>query len=379
MPDSDNPILKLASALIACPSITPNDAGCMQIIEQHLKPLGFDIDIWQENDTQNLLASLGRGAPYVLYAGHTDVVPPGPIDQWETPPFQASISNEQLYGRGACDMKGGIAAFLCALTQFHNSNKAMNGTLIIAITSDEEGDAQYGTKEIIKRIRQKFPKIDYCLVGEPTCANNPGDTIKIGRRGSLNGFANLQLQQGHVAYATPQNNVIHRSADLINQLNAISPEHLDPHFPPTSFHITYLNAGDGTTNVVPGQIDLQFNFRYPPSVSHIWLMEQVNQCFKRTGLEFTINWTHSAKPYFSKPSKLAHLMQTITKKVYGQKADLNTFGGTSDGRFLIDLECELIEFGLQNTTIHQVNEHVCLVDLFKLSLAYENFLEALLT
>ena len=313
-----------------------------------------------------------------MFAGHTDVVPPGPLESWRSPPFSPSIRYDKLYGRGACDMKGAIAAFIVAVENFINKQKEFKGSLIIALTSDEEGNADFGTKEIIKKIQQNSWPIKYCLIGEPTSTQTLGDGIKIGRRGSLNGFATIKSKQGHVAYAKQNTNVIHKITPVMEKLQQIKFPHANPHFPNTSFHITYINSGDGTTNVVPENLDLQFNFRYPDNVSSTSIMKKVNQCFNSLDCHYEIKWHHSAKPYYHKPDLLTQTLTEIIKEQLNITPELNTKGGTSDGRFLTDLGCQIAEFGLNNKTIHQVNENVKVQDIIDLSKIYEQTLLKLL-
>lgn len=376
---SKTPVIDLASQLIQCPSITPEDHGCQAIIAERLKKLGFNIEQWVVEGTHNLLAQIGHGKPYLMFAGHTDVVPPGPLEQWSSPPFEPSLRYGNLYGRGACDMKGAIAAFITATEAFMQQNPTPQGTLFIALTSDEEGPAQHGMIEIIKKLKHKKTDIDYCLIGEPTSVKHLGDGIKIGRRGSLNGFARLHSTQGHVAYLPSLDNPLHQLGNLINNLISIQTEKPHPHFPTTSFQITHLHAGDGTTNVIPGDINIQFNFRYAPSDSHLSLISKVDKCFHQSGLEYSITWDHSAQPYHSPPGKLAELVSQAIEKITEAKPNVNTEGGTSDGRFLIDLECEIVEFGLSNQTIHQINEKTKTDDLIQLTEIYQIILQALLT
>ena len=234
MTDPSNETIQLANQLIACPSITPDDHGCQTIVIDRLKALGFDIDHWLTQDTHNLLAKIGQGPPYFLFAGHTDVVPPGPLEDWHSPPFEASLRYNKLYGRGACDMKGAISAFITATERFLSAQKT-SGTLMIALTSDEEGTANYGTKEIIKKLNHLNQTVDYCLVGEPTCTQTPGDAIKIGRRGSLNGFAHIKGQQDHVAYADPAHNPLHQLHQIIHDLSQLQYPTADTHFPRNEF------------------------------------------------------------------------------------------------------------------------------------------------
>lgn len=369
--------IALAKTLISEPSITPNDANCQLIISKILNQHKFIIDNWQESDgTKNMLAILDKGPPYFLYSGHTDVVPPGPLEKWHNPPFEPTITSGVLYGRGACDMKGSIAAFITAVEQLctQGFNK---GSIVIALTSDEEGKAEYGTKSIVNKIKTKNIPIDYCLVGEPTCKATLGDIIKIGRRGSLNGFAQITGTQQHVAYCK-DNNILHTIDIIVNKLKQLKFPKSNQYFPETQFNITYINAGDGTTNIVPGNIDIQFNFRYSNSIDHLELVTMTDNCFKELNLPYTINWHHSANPYYHPPQELTKVLTEIINQKFSIIPEINTEGGTSDGRFLIDLNCEIAEFGLLNATIHQINENTPANDIIQLKNIYLELLTKIL-
>ena len=363
-----HPTIDLACRLIQYPSITPNDHGCQADIAAQLQTLGFEVNVWTVEGTTNLLASIGSGETTLLFAGHTDVVPPGPVDQWSSPPFEPTLRYGALYGRGACDMKGAIAAFLEAIRRFLDQN-ILNGRLMIALTSDEEGPAKHGMVEIIKKLQNQKIHIDYCLIGEPTSTKTLGDGIKIGRRGSLNGFAQLFAQQGHVAYLSE--NPLHALGPLIQSMTSIQYAEPHPDFPPTQLQITHLHAGDGTTNIIPGEVQIQFNFRYAPTDSHLDLMKAMDACFTQTQLKYTITWDHSARPYHSPASTFADHVSEAIERITQTQTHPNTAGGTSDGRFLIDLGCEIVECGLSNASIHQINEHVQVEDLIKLTDIYE--------
>ena len=377
MTHTNTSLIETLKTLIQFESISPHDAGCQNFIAEQLKKLGFRVDQWQVQETHNLIATLGSGKPCCLFAGHTDVVPPGPLDQWTSPPFEASIRYNTLYGRGACDMKGALAAFLTATETFLSKTRPQ-GTLMLALTSDEEGLAHHGSIEIVKRLKARYPTIDYCLIGEPSSTEHVGDGIKVGRRGSLNGLARVHGKQGHVAYLPSTENILHKTPRLIEKLKAMKYQTAPKHFPETRFHITHIHAGDGTTNVVPSTLTLQFNIRYAPNDHANELMEQINRCFQSEGLDYSIHWDHSAKPFYSPPGRLANAVADSIQAISSIETDMNTDGGTSDGRFLIDLNCEIVEFGLPNATIHQINECVKLADLAILTQTYEAILNRLL-
>lgn len=369
--------LSLTEALIECPSLTPHDAGCQTIINEYLKNLGFTVEQYHDDDVLNTWALRGDSEPLFVFVGHTDVVPTGPLEQWSSHPFSPTIRNGYLYGRGAADMKSGIAAMLTAISRFIENNKKHRGSIGILITSDEEGHAINGTQKIVDRLIAKEIKINWCLVGEPSSENQVGDVIKNGRRGSLSFKLNILGKQGHIAYPHLAINPIHISTPFINELIAIKWDNGDQYFQPTSFQISNIHAGTGANNVIPGNIDVTANFRYSPAISVDNIKEKVTQVLNKHGFEYTISWKNSAQPFITHKGVLIDQCRTAIKEITAINTQLSTNGGTSDGRFIAPLGAEIIELGVCNATIHQIDECVLIEDIDKLSLIYEKLLENL--
>ena len=370
--------LDLAKQLIAEPSVTPDDRRCQQILAERLAAIGFEIEEMNFGDTKNLWARRGRAAPLLCFAGHTDVVPAGNEAAWDSPPFEPAERDGRLYGRGAADMKTAVACFVTACERFVAAHPDHGGSIALLITSDEEGDAADGTTRVVDALKARGESIDYCIVGEPTAEKQLGDTLKNGRRGSLSGSLKVIGKQGHIAYPHLADNPVHRAAPA---LAALAAEHWDDgnaYFPPTGFQISNIRGGTGATNVIPGDLDVKFNFRFSTESSESSLKKRVHAILDAHGLNYTLDWSLSGHPFLTEAGRLTDSAKRAVKAVCGIDASLSTTGGTSDGRFIKAIARELIELGLVNATIHQVNENVELADIPKLSAVYENMLADLL-
>jgi len=377
MPQS-TPTLDLLESLIACPSITPDDANCQKIISDHLKKIDFQIENMPFGDVKNLWARRGNDGPLFVFLGHTDVVPPGPMDQWDSDPFKPEIRDGFLYGRGAADMKSGVSAFITACDRFIKEHPKHKGSIALLITSDEEAIAVDGTVKVIEELNNRDVKIDWCLVGEASSSKTLGDTVKVGRRGSLHGNLTLKGKQGHVAYPQNADNAIHKSAPILNDLIQSEWDKGNKHFPPTTFQIWDIKGGAGADNVIPGSSQVQFNFRYSTEVTAEALKKRVKSIIDKHTKDYELNWRHSGKPFLTQKGKLIDAVNDSIKSVTGITTELSTAGGTSDGRFVAPTGAEVVEVGPINATIHQVNECVNVSDLEKLSQIYQGILEKLL-
>ena len=375
---NDTQSLALAKQLIAQPSITPDDAGCQQILAERLQKIGFTIEEMNFGSTKNLWARRGTAAPLVCFAGHTDVVPPGPAERWDSPPFEPTERDGRLYGRGAADMKTSIACFVAACERFAAANPDHAGSIALLITSDEEGDAHDGTVKVVEVLQARGEGIDYCIVGEPTAEAALGDTIKNGRRGSLSGNLTVKGKQGHIAYPHLALNPVHAFAPALAELAAAEWDKGNAYFPPTGFQISNINGGTGATNVIPGTLNVQFNFRFSTESTDIGLKQRVHDILDRHGVRYDLAWTCSGQPFLTEAGRLTDTARAAVAEVCGIHAKLSTSGGTSDGRFIKAIAAELIELGPVNESIHQINENVRLDDIPKLSAVYEKILEALL-
>ncbi len=383
MPSAEGPptletTLALASELIARPSMTPQDAGCQDLLRSRLEAHGFLCEEMPFGAVKNLWATHGSGAPLVCFAGHTDVVPTGPLDQWTSPPFSPQVREGMLYGRGAADMKGSIAAFVTAAERVARQWPGHPGTIACLLTSDEEGVAVDGTARVVEVLRSRGLVLDYCIVGEPTADRQLGDTIKNGRRGSLSGELTVHGVQGHVAYPHLARNPIHLALPL---LQALAQEHWDEgdeYFPPTSFQIANLNAGTGATNVIPGHLKAQFNFRFSPASPAQRLRERVEALLARHGADWSLDWSLSGNPFLTPRGPLCDTLARVIESALAVSPVLSTSGGTSDGRFLAAIAREVVELGPVNATIHKVNEHVAVSELEQLAQIHYLTLQALL-
>ena len=378
MLETKSPCLDLTCELINRPSITPNDAGCQKLIGEKLSKIGFSLENMPFGEVDNLWARRGTASPLFVFAGHTDVVPTGPVEQWKTPPFEATIKDGYVYGRGACDMKGCIAAMINACESFIAQYPEHPGSIAFLITSDEEGVAKDGTVRAIETLETREEKIDWCLVGEPSCVDNLGDTIKVGRRGSLNADLTIHGIQGHIAYPHKAANPIHLFSAAMTELCQKEWDKGNSFFQPTSFQISNINAGTGADNVIPSDLSVKINFRFSSELTADQLKTQVEELLKKHKLKYSINWRLSGNPFLTGKGKLASALTKAIKAVQNIEPELSTTGGTSDGRFIATTGCEVAEFGLINATIHKIDECVSLTDLNKLSTIYKATLENIL-
>ena len=371
--------IELARALITKASVTPLDAGCQQLLAERLSRSGFECEQMNFEDVSNLWATRGDAKPLVIFAGHTDVVPTGPLEQWRIPPFDGEIRDGMLHGRGAADMKGSIASFITACERFVKKHPQHQGAIGLLITSDEEGTARWGTQAVMQELDSRGVNIDLCIVGEPTSTSALGDMVKIGRRGSLNGKLIIKGIQGHVAYPHLANNPIHIALPALSDLTARQWDPGNEIFPPTCFQISNIKAGTGASNVIPGQIEVDFNFRYSPQTSAGELKRIVTGMIGAHGLEFDIEWGAPGLPYRTRPGALVEAVAAGIFEVTGRTPELSATGGTSDGRFIAPTGAQVVEFGPLNATIHQINERVSVADLDQLSACYENILKRILS
>ena len=370
--------LDLAMALIACPSLTPRDAGCQDIMIHRLQALGFEIHPLRFGEVDNFWARRGSQAPLIVFAGHTDVVPTGPREHWQSDPFKPEIRDGYLYGRGAADMKSSLAAFIIAIEDFLAQYPGHPGSIGLLITSDEEGPSIDGTVKVIEWLRARNEKIDYCLVGEPSSTDKLGDVIKNGRRGSLNGKLTVHGVQGHIAYPHLAQNPIHLFAPALAELITIKWDQGNEYFPPTGLQISNIHAGTGAENVIPGQLEVNFNFRYSTAVTEAQLRETVEKLLHAHGLRYSLHWTSSGRPFLTPAGKLVDAARKAIRLELGREAALSTDGGTSDGRFIASSGAEIVELGPLNATIHKVNERILVADLAALAKVYKKTLEYLL-
>ncbi|GMQ75572.1 MAG: succinyl-diaminopimelate desuccinylase [Gammaproteobacteria bacterium] len=364
--------------LIARASLTPADAGCQELIRGRLEPLGFACESMPFGEVSNLWARSAAPGPLLAFAGHTDVVPPGPECQWSSPPFEPRVRDGVLYGRGAADMKGSIAAFVTACERFFGNHRRHSGALALLITSDEEGPAVDGTRRVLEELDKRNQGIDWCLVGEPSSHQRVGDRLRNGRRGSLNGHLLVRGTQGHVAYANGAVNPIHGFARALAALDAEIWDSGNDDFPATSFQVSNVNAGTGADNVIPGQLEAMFNFRYSTQLTADGLRQRVAQVLDEHGLDYELSWRHSGEPFLTAPGVLLDATRAAVQDVTGTAAAASTGGGTSDGRFITRTGAQVVELGPVNASIHRVDEHVRIDELETLSRIYERILEKLL-
>ena len=370
--------LSLAQALLQRRSITPDVAGCQQQLSDLLAPLGFIREPMRFGEVDNLWLRRGNSGPVFCFAGHTDVVPTGPEEKWQYPPFSATVADGMLHARGAADMKGSIAAFITACQRFVTAHPDHQGSIALLITSDEEGPAVDGTVRVIETLQGRGERIDWCLVGEPTSTSRVGDVVKNGRRGSLNGLLKVQGIQGHVAYPHLARNPVHQAAAALAELAAIEWDQGNAHFPPTSFQIANIHAGTGATNVIPGELEVGFNFRFSTEQTADGLIQQVETLLERHQLEYSLDWNLSGNPFLTEDGALLEATRTAIEEITGYRPEVNTAGGTSDGRFIAPTGAQVLELGPLNATIHKLNECVSIADLDTLSDIYQRILEKLL-
>jgi succinyl-diaminopimelate desuccinylase len=371
-------VQELAVDLIARRSVTPDDVGCLDLINERLAKHGFKLERMDCGAVSNLWLRRGTTAPLVCFAGHTDVVPTGPLDQWHSDPFKPEIRDGMLYGRGAADMKSSLAAFVVAIERFLDQHSDHKGSIALLLTSDEEGDAIDGTVKVVEKLKARNEGIDYCIVGEPTSSDVLGDVIKNGRRGSLSATLTVRGIQGHIAYPEKVRNPIHEAAPALAALTAERWDDGNEYFPPTSFQISNIHAGTGATNVVPGTLDVLFNFRFSTASTVEGLQSRVHAILDRHKLEYDIRWTVGGRPFLTPRGRLVDVLSESIRQATGTTPALSTTGGTSDGRFLIDICKEIVEFGPVNATLHKINEHVAVADLEPLAACYEGVLARLL-
>jgi succinyl-diaminopimelate desuccinylase len=371
--------LELAKQLIARPSVTPDDQGCQNIIAERLQRLGFTIEHHRFGEVDNLWARRGNSQPLFVFAGHTDVVPSGPVEQWQYDPFTPTIADNILYGRGAADMKGSIAAMVCACEQFIERLPDHNGSIAFLITSDEEGPATEGTVKIVELLQQRNEKIDWCLVGEPTSSNTVGDVVKNGRRGSLSGTLKIIGTQGHIAYPHLADNPIHRFAPALNDLVNEKWDDGNEFFPPTSFQISNINAGTGANNVIPGSVDVLFNLRFSTEITEAQIRQRIEGILDAHNLAYELAWSLSGNPFLTPEGELIDATRAAISKVCKLDTELSTSGGTSDGRFIAPTGSQVLELGPVNASIHKIDENVDVGELEQLTDIYHEILAQLLT
>jgi succinyl-diaminopimelate desuccinylase len=370
--------LELTRNLIARRSVTPADEGCQELIASRLAALGFRIEPLRFGSVENFWARRGSAAPVFCFAGHTDVVPAGPLEEWHSDPFAPTVRDGLLYGRGAADMKSGLAAMITATEEFVRAHDDHRGSIAYLITSDEEGPSVDGTKRVMQTLAERGEQIDWCLVGEPSSEQSIGDTVKVGRRGSLSGRLTVHGVQGHVAYPQLAENPVHTLAPALAELTRRVWDEGTEHFQPTTFQVSNLNAGTGAPNVIPGELKARFNLRYSPAQTVEALKSAVEEILRRHGVRYTLEWYVSGEPFHTPPGELSRAVGDAVARVTGRQPQLSTGGGTSDGRFIRPLGAQVVELGVVNASIHKVNECVAVADLDALHRMYVNVLANLL-
>ncbi len=382
MNNRDTPTLELTRELVRRASVTPDDAGCNALLARRLQALGFTIEVINQGGVRNFWARLGSSGPVLCFAGHTDVVPPGPLDAWHSPPFEPEIRDDRLYGRGTADMKGSLAAMITACERFCSRYPAerhpLHGSLAFLITSDEEGPARDGTRAVIERLRKRDEQIDYCVVGEPSSQSELGDVIKIGRRGSLHGRLVFHGVQGHIAYPHLAHNPIHDCLAPLRELCSTVWDEGNEGFPPTSFQISNIHGGTGADNVIPGELEVIFNFRYSTESSRDSLTQRTEAILERHGIRCSLTWSLSGEPFLTLDSAFVDTVANAITTVTGLTPQRSTSGGTSDGRFIAPTGAHLVELGPCNDSIHKIDEHVRVADLETLSVIYEKIMQDVL-
>jgi len=371
--------LELAKQLITQASVTPDDAGCQNILSEFLKTSAFKAEFTQFGDVTNIWLRRGETSPLVVFAGHTDVVPTGPEEEWDSPPFTPTIRNGKLYGRGAADMKSSIAAMAVACERFVAANPQHGGSIAFLITSDEEGPATHGTVKVVEELQSRNEAIDMCIVGEPSSSNTLGDVIKNGRRGSLSAKLVVNGVQGHVAYPHLAKNPVHDFAPALSELTSFEWDLGNEFFPPTTFQISNISAGTGANNVIPGSMEIDFNLRFSTEITAEDIKSKISEILNRHDLDHSIDWHLSGNPFFCKPGKLTQACEQAIQETLDIKTELSTGGGTSDGRFIAPTGAQVVELGPVNESIHKVNEYVDVESLDQLTEIYQKILEKLLT
>lgn len=376
---SNSPVLELTLDLISRASVTPEDAGCQATMIDRLTAIGFSVEQLRFGDVDNFWAVRGADGPILAFAGHTDVVPTGPLEDWDSPPFEPTIKDQYLYGRGTADMKGSLAAMIVATERFIAENPEHTGRLAFLITSDEEGPSVDGTVKVIEHLTARGEQITWCVVGEPSSTDLVGDVIKNGRRGSLGGRLTVLGIQGHIAYPHKAVNPIHKALAALDELAKTTWDNGNRFFPATSFQISNINAGTGATNVIPGKLEVVFNFRYSTELTADQLIEKTEGVLNRHQLNYELEWTRYGSPFLTSSGKLVEAAKTAIEEITGREPELSTSGGTSDGRFIAPTGAQVVELGPCNSTIHKVNECVNIEDLDSLALIYEKIMSRLLT
>jgi succinyl-diaminopimelate desuccinylase len=375
---SGHPSIVLLAELIRRPSVTPDDAGCQELIAGRLAPLGFACESMPFGDVSNLYARRGDSGPVLCFAGHTDVVPPGPAGEWHSDPFEPVFRDGCIHGRGAADMKSGLAAMIVAFERFVADHPDHPGSLAMLITSDEEGHARDGTLKVMQTLGRRDEHLDWCVLGEPSSQERLGDTVRIGRRGSLSGMLKVRGIQGHVAYPQLADNPIGRFAPLLAELHTIRWDAGNDYFPPTSFQVVDLRAGVGFPNVTPGELTARFNFRYSTEWDDRRLKERVHDLFDTHDIDYVLDWHLSGEPFLTKPGKLTKAVSRAIEESTGTAPTLSTGGGTSDGRFIAPAGTDVVELGPVNASIHKVDEHVSIDDVIALTAMYQRIIELML-
>ena len=373
-----SPTLELTCDLITCKSVTPADAGCLSLIEARLVERGFAATRLPSGDVDNLWAIRGSGGPVFAFAGHTDVVPPGSLESWHPPPFEPVVKNGLLYGRGAADMKGSLAAMVIAAERYLDLHSNHRGSIAFLLTSDEEGPAVDGTIKIVEYLKRNAIEIQWCVVGEPSSAERLGDTVRVGRRGSLNARLLVRGEQGHIAYPQRASNPIHKSLGALIELKSHVWDGGNEYYPPTSFQISNINAGTGVENIIPQDLEVLFNFRYSTENSAATLQQAVIEILDRFGLDYELDWHLSGEPFLTPGGELVDTASRVIQDLLGVTPELSTGGGTSDGRFIVPMGVQLVEIGPVNATIHKINECVAVDDLDRLTDVYGAILERML-
>jgi succinyl-diaminopimelate desuccinylase len=370
--------LELTEQLIARASVTPTDGGCQELMAERLARAGFVVERLRYGNVDNFWARRGGVGPLLCFAGHTDVVPTGPLEEWHSDPFKPTIRDGMLYGRGAADMKSGLAAMITATEEFVGAHPKHRGALAFLITSDEEGPSVDGTKRVVETLRERGERIDWCVVGEPSSESRVGDTIKIGRRGSLSGRLTVHGVQGHIAYPQLAENPVHAFAPALAELASREWDQGNEHFQPTSFQVSNLTAGTGAPNVIPGELKARFNLRYSPVQTLDQLKATVEEILTRHGVRFTLEWYLSGEPFYTAPGALSNAASAAVRAITGTQPTFSTGGGTSDGRFIAPLGAQVVEIGVVNASIHKINESVRIEDIDSLHAIYVSLLRNLL-
>ena len=370
--------IELTEDLLARRSVTPSDEGCQQVMAERLVAAGFALERMPFGNVENFWARRGRDAPLFCFAGHTDVVPTGPLEEWRSDPFVPVVRDGMLYGRGAADMKSGLAAMVTAAEEFVSAHPGHRGSIAFLITSDEEGPAVDGTRRVVEALRERGERIDWCLVGEPSSEVSIGDTIKVGRRGSLSGRLTVHGVQGHVAYPQLAENPVHTLAPALAELTGHEWDQGTEHFQPTTFQVSNLNAGTGAPNVIPGELKARFNLRYSPAQTLENLKASVGEILRRHRVRYSLEWYASGEPFYTPPGLLSRAVGDAVAEVAGAQPKLSTGGGTSDGRFIAPLGAQVVELGVVSASIHKVNECVRVADIDALQRMYFNVLRNLL-